>query len=91
MKWVVFLSNPYEFSLEDLKYSLKLNPFLADNVVLFPSRRKVRIYGEGGYEEYEIRNIVKLGEDEYYVVGRLLTEKKADYTSPIKNFAGVEA
>jgi len=90
MNWLAFLENPYEFSLEDLRFSLKINLDLADNVLPMPSKRKVRIYKEGGYEEYEIRNVVKLDGDTYYIAGRLLIEKKADYLMPVKNFAEVE-
>ena len=85
MRWIVILPNPSEFSLEDLRLSLKLNPDLADNVVLLEGKRKVRIYQEGGYEEYEIRNIIKLGNETYYILGKLLACKKSDYENPLKN------
>ena len=85
MRWIVILPNPSEFSLDDLRFSLKLNPDLADNVVLLERKKKVRIYQEGGYEEYEIRNIIKLGNETYYILGKLLACKKSDYESPLKN------
>ena len=90
MRWIVILPNPREFSLEDLKFSLKINPDLADNVVLLESKRKVRIYQGGGYEEYEIRNIIKLGEEAYYILGKLLACKKNDYKTAVKNATLVE-
>ncbi|GAB6066050.1 hypothetical protein JCM9492_11420 [Aquifex pyrophilus] len=84
MRWLVFPSDTFNISLEDLKYSLRINVELADNVVILPSRRKARIYNWGGFEEYEIRNVIKMGEDEYYIVGSLLAVKKPDYKAPIK-------
>ena len=85
MRWIVILPNPSEFSLEDLRLSLKLNPDLSDNVVLLERKKKVRIYQEGGYEEYEIRNTIKLRDETYYILGKLLACKKSDYESPLKN------
>lgn len=85
LRWITILPNPSEFSIDDLRFSLKINPDLADNVVLLEGRRKVRIYEEGGYEEYEIRNIVKLENETYYILGKLLACKKNDYKVPVKN------
>ena len=85
MRWITILPNPSEFSLDDLRFSLKINPDLANNVVLLEKKRKVRIYHEGGYEEYEIRNIVKLENETYYILGRLVAQKKSDYKAPVKN------
>ena len=90
MRWIVILPNPSEFSLDDLRLSLKINPDLADNVVLLEGKRKVRIYQEGGYEEYEIRNIIKLGDETYYILGRLVAQKKEDYQAPVRNAVLVE-
>jgi len=89
MRWVVFLSDPSRFSLKDLRFSLKLNPDLADNVSIKESQGRIRLYGDGYYEEYEIKQIVEVENETYYIAGRLLKVKKPDYKTAVKNFVGV--
>ena len=84
MRWVVFPSNPSNFSLNDLKYSLKLNADKADNVLIHEQARVIRIYGDGTREDYEIQNIIKTAKDTYYIAGRLLGFWKLDYNGIVR-------
>ena len=68
-----------------LKYALKINIDLAENVVIRETQRKVRIYRDGCFDEYEIKNVVELGADKFYILGKLLSHQKPDYSEPVKN------
>ncbi len=84
MRFLVF---PYDSStlMGSLKYSLRINIDLVQNVVVREAQRKARLYTDGGFEEYEIARIVEIGKDTYYIVGKLLEQAKPDYKEPLKN------
>ena len=73
MKYLVF---PTDHN-EPLKNSLKINIELAENVVF--RRGRARLYFYGGYEEYEIRNVIRDGKDIYFIAGALVDQAKPDY------------
>ncbi len=71
--------------MRSLKYSLRINVDLAGNIVIRERARRARLYTDGGYEEYEIRHIVDLCGSRYYIVGKLIEQRKSDYAEPIRN------
>lgn len=51
MRWLVFPADRYASIRLKIKYGLRINLDLADNVL--SQGRVARIYTEGAYEEYE--------------------------------------
>ena len=83
MRWLVFPADRYASIRLKIKYGLRINLDLADNVLF--RRRVARIYTEGAYEEYEIDNVIELDGDTYFIAGRLIGIAKPDYLEPVKN------
>lgn len=85
MRFLVFPQAGTATLMDSIKFALRINIDLAENVVIREAQRKARIYTDGAWEEYEIAHIVELGKDKYYIAGRLLEECKVDYPQPLEN------
>lgn len=85
MRFLVFPQAGTATLMDSLKFALRINIDLVENVVIRETQRKARLYTDGAWEEYEIAHIVEFGKDRYYIVGKLLEERKVDYPQPLKN------
>ncbi len=84
MRYLVFPTKPTP-TFRAIREGVKVNVDLAQTIVIRENLRRVRIYGDGWYEEYEIANVVDIDDDRYYIAGALLEECKPDYLEPLKN------